>query len=38
MTNYLYVHINNDYSGSTYAMKAIIKSSWIKIILFGYRF
>lgn len=25
MTNYLYVHINNDYSGSTYAMKAIIE-------------
>lgn len=26
MINYLYVHINNDYSGSTYAMKAIINA------------
>lgn len=27
---YLYVHINNDFSGSTYAMKAIIKSHQLK--------
>ena len=30
MTNYLYVHINNDYSGSTYAMKAIIESHGLR--------
>lgn len=30
MTNYLYVHINNDYSGSTYAMKAIIETHGLK--------
>jgi len=27
---YLYVHINNDFSGSTYAMKAIIESHQLK--------
>ena len=30
MINYLYVHVNNDYSGSSYAMKAIIESHELK--------
>ena len=28
--NFLYIHINNDYSGSTYAISAIIKSHDLK--------
>ena len=30
MMKYLYVHINNDFSGSTYAMKAIIDRHQLK--------